>query len=128
MFVKKVNKFAVLLLMIIAVIALGSFNVFAETGVGTEPVDRENAITVELNDDYFNPKTITLPNGRATTVILKNNGQKEHTFTVQRLGIDTVVQAGTTKTITVKPNMPGTYDLICRYHSQQGMVGKVIVK
>ncbi|WP_316568806.1 cupredoxin domain-containing protein [Neobacillus sp. YIM B06451] len=125
MFVKRLS---VLLLMVMAVITLGSFNVFAESSVDTQPSERENAIQVELNDDYFNPKTITLPNGRATTLILKNNGQKEHTFTVERLGIDAVVQAGTTKTISVKPNMPGTYDLICRYHYQQGMVGKVIVK
>ncbi|WP_053366479.1 cupredoxin domain-containing protein [Bacillus sp. FJAT-27245] len=128
MLLKSINRFVVLLLMVLALNTLGSLHVLAESSGGTQPDERENAITVELNDDYFNPKTITLPNGRATTIILKNNGQKEHTFTVQRLGIDAVVQAGTTKTISVKPNMPGTYDLICRYHYQTGMVGKVIVK
>ncbi|RDU38886.1 cupredoxin domain-containing protein [Neobacillus piezotolerans] len=128
MFVKKLNRFSVLLLMVLAVISLGSFSVFAESSDATQPVVRENAITVELNDNYFNPKTITLPKGVATKAILKNNGQKEHTFTVEKLGIDAVVQAGTTKTISVKPTMPGTYELICRYHFQTGMVGKVIVK
>ena len=58
----------------------------------------------------------------------KNEGKKEHTFTVKKLGIDAEVQAGKEKTISVKPNMPGTYELICRYHFQEGMVGKVIVK
>ena len=32
------------------------------------------------------------------------------------------------KKITVKPKQPGTYELICRYHLQEGMVGKVIVE
>jgi plastocyanin len=54
--------------------------------------------------------------------------RKEHTFTVEKLAIDVEVEPGKEKTITVAPKQPGTYDLICRYHSQQGMVGKVIVK
>ncbi|WP_059170416.1 cupredoxin domain-containing protein [Bacillus sp. FJAT-27445] len=128
MIVKRLNRFAVLLLMIMAVNTLGSLSVFAETSVITQPVERVNTIEVELNDNYFNPKMITLPNGQETTVILKNNGQKEHTFTVDRLGIDAVIPPGTTKTINVKPNTPGTYDLICRYHFQTGMVGKIRVK
>ena len=103
-------------------------HVFAESVDVTQPIESENAIEVELNDDYFNPKDITIPNGKTTTLILKNKGTKKHTFTVEKLGIDTEVQAGTEKTITVKPTETGTYDLICRYHFQEGMVGKVIVK
>jgi plastocyanin len=81
-----------------------------------------------LNDDYFNPNVITILNGKTTPLILKNEGKKEHTFTVEKLGIDAEVQPGKEKTITVKPNKPGTYELICRYHFRKGMVGKVIVK
>jgi plastocyanin len=47
---------------------------------------------------------------------------------VEKLGIDAEVQPGKEKNITVKPKQPGTYELICRYHFQEGMVGKVIVK
>ena len=103
-------------------------HVFAESGVVTQPIESGKAIEVELNDDYFNPKDITIPNGKTTTLILKNKGSKKHTFTVEKLGIDTEVQPGKEKTITVKPKKTGTYDLICRYHFQEGMVGKVIVK
>ncbi|WP_342042910.1 cupredoxin domain-containing protein [Bacillus sp. OTU2372] len=118
----------VLLAMILGVTAPDSLAVFAESGVVTQPMETVNAIEVKLNDDYFNPKVITIPNGRSTTLILKNEGRKEHTFTVEKLSIDAEVQPGKEKTITVKPNKPGTYDLICRYHFQEGMVGKVIVK
>ncbi|AXI28574.1 cupredoxin domain-containing protein [Priestia aryabhattai] len=113
----------VLFAMVIGVITSGSLGVLAESDVV-----RQQAMEVQLNDDYFNPETITIPSGKTITLILKNEGQKEHTFTVEKLGIDAEVQPGKEKTITVKPQNPGTYELICRYHFNSGMVGKVIVK
>jgi plastocyanin len=128
-FVKKwLTGMVVLLAMMVAVTNLGSLHVFAESVDVTQPIESVNAIEVDLNDNYFNPKDITIPNGKTTTLILKNKGSKKHTFTVEKLGIDTEVQSGKEKTITVKPTKTGTYDLICRYHLQEGMVGKVIVK
>ncbi|MDZ5609685.1 cupredoxin domain-containing protein [Bacillus pseudomycoides] len=124
---KWLTGLVVLLAMIVVVTTPGSLSVFAESGVVTQP-ESVKVIEVELNDDYFNPKVITIPIGRTTTLILKNQGKKEHTFTVEKLRIDAEVQPGKEKTITVKPNKPGTYELICRYHFQKGMDGKVIVK
>ncbi|KAB2336166.1 cupredoxin domain-containing protein [Cytobacillus depressus] len=129
MFVKKgLTGLVVLLAMIVVVNTAGSFGVFAESGVVTQPMETVKDIEVVLNDDYFNPEVITISNERTTTLILKNKGQKEHTFTVEKLGIDVEVQPGKEKTITVKPKKPGTYELICRYHFNEGMIGKVIVK
>jgi len=85
-------------------------------------------IEVELNDDYFNPNVITIPIEETTTLLLKNKGKNEHTFTVKKLGIDVVVESGKEKNITVKPKNTGTYELICRYHLLKGMEGKVIIK
>jgi plastocyanin len=128
MFVKKwLTGFVFLLTMIVVVSTSCPLGVFAESGVGTQPMEMVKAIEVELNDDFFNPKVITIPNGRTTTLILKNVGKREHTFTVKELGIDVEVHPGKEKTITVKPEKPGTYDLICSYHFKEGMVGKVIV-
>ena len=128
MSVKKwLTGLVVLLALIVVVTTSGSLGVFAESRVATQPMETVKAIGVELNDDYFNPKVITIPNGRTTTLILKNVGTKEHTFTVKELRIDAEVQPGKEKTITVKPEKPGTYELICRYHFKEGMVGKVIV-
>jgi plastocyanin len=125
---KRLTGLVVVLAMVVVVTTLGSLGVFAESGVVTQPMETVKSIEVELNDDYFNPKVITIPNGTTTTLILKNKGKKEHTFTVEKLGIDAEVQPGKEKNITVKPKQPGTYELICRYHFQEGMVGKVIVK
>ncbi|MEI2471433.1 cupredoxin domain-containing protein [Peribacillus frigoritolerans] len=127
MSVKKwVTGLVVILATVVVVTSLGSFGVSAESRVVAQPAVK--SIEVELNDDFFNPEAITIPNGTATTLILKNKGKKEHTFTVEKLGIDAEVQAGKEKTITVQPKQPGTYELICRYHFQEGMVGKVIVE
>ncbi|KKK36482.1 cytochrome B561 [Mesobacillus campisalis] len=129
MFVKRVlTGLMVLVAMIVTATIPGSLSVFAESSPVTQPGETAKTIEVELNDDYFNPKVITLQNGVTTTVVLKNKGKKEHTFTVEKLGIDEEVQPGNEKTISVKPDKPGTYELICRYHLQEGMVGKVIVK
>jgi plastocyanin len=122
------KKWVVLLAMILVVTAPGSLSVFAESDAITQPIESGKPIEVQLNDDFFNPKVITIPNGRTTTLILKNTGKKEHTFTVEKLRIDAEVQPGQEKTITVKADKPGTYELICRYHFQEGMVGQVIVK
>ncbi|MBU8771581.1 cupredoxin domain-containing protein [Cytobacillus oceanisediminis] len=121
---KRVTGLAFVLAMLVVLSTPGSFGVFAESDVST----KGKSIEVELNDDYFNPKVITIPNGTSTTLILKNKGKKEHTFTVEKLGIDVEIQPGKETNISVKPKQPGTYELICRYHFQEGMVGNVIVK
>lgn len=129
MSVKKwLTGLVILLTIILVVTTLGSFGALAKTGVATQPTETVKAIEVELNDDYFNPTVITIVSGKTTPLILKNKGKREHTFTVEKLGIDTEVQPGKEKTITVNPKNPGTYELICRYHFSRGMVGKVIVK
>ncbi|MEH7235253.1 cupredoxin domain-containing protein [Bacillus sp. JJ1562] len=109
---------------VLALFVVGSIGVFAET----QPLEPMKKIEVEINDDYFNPKAITIPHGKPFVLVLKNNGVKEHTFTVEKLGIDYELKPRQMKIVTVEPKMPGTYDLICRYHFKEGMVGKVIVK
>ncbi|PEA94936.1 cytochrome B [Bacillus cereus] len=121
-------RFSSLLVMIVWWMSLGSSQVFASVHVVTQPTDLTKVIEVELNDDYFNPNVITIPLEESTTLLLKNKGKNEHTFTVKKLGIDVVVQSGKEKNITVKPKNTGTYELICRYHLLKGMTGKVIVK
>lgn len=126
--VKKLVTGLILFVALFTVVTtIGLHSGFAETGVVTKPTENVNMIEVELNDDYFNPKVISIPNGITTTLKLRNKGKKEHTFTVEKLGIDIELQPGKEKNISVKPEQKGTYELICRYHFQEGMVGKVNV-
>ncbi|WP_428909504.1 cupredoxin domain-containing protein [Niallia sp. Krafla_26] len=129
MSVKKMfTRLAGLLVMIMVISILNPLSVFAESRTETQPMDTVKEIVVELKDDRFNPDVITISNGEETKLLLKNIGVKEHTFTVEKLGIDVEVQPGKEKTITVKPEKTGTYKLICRYHQREGMVGEVIVE
>ncbi|HFU7085867.1 cupredoxin domain-containing protein [Bacillus tropicus] len=121
-------RFIRFLVMFVGVITLNSLNVFATVNVVTQHVESAKVIEVELNDDYFKPNVITIPIEESTTLLLKNKGKSEHTFTVKTLGIDVVVASGKEESITVKPTSTGTYELICRYHLLKGMDGKVIVK
>lgn len=114
--------FATILLFAIPV----NIKAFAESQISQS--EQRAQILVELNDDYFNPKTITIPNGAKTTLLLKNKGSKPHTFTVKMLNIDVEVQPGKETAINVEPKQANTYDLTCKYHFNVGMVGKVIVK
>ena len=103
MSVKKwVTGLVVMLATVVVVTSLGSFGVSAESRVVAQPAVK--SIEVELNDDFFNPEAITIPNGTATTLILKNKGKKEHTFTVEKLGIDAEVQAGKKKPLPCNRN------------------------
>lgn len=121
-------RFIGFLVMLVVITTLNSLNVFASVNVVTQHVESAKVIEVELNDDYFKPNVITIPIEESTTLLLKNKGKSEHTFTVKKLGIDVVVESGKEESITVKPKSTGTYELICRYHLLKGMDGKVIVK
>jgi uncharacterized cupredoxin-like copper-binding protein len=125
---KRISRLLVLMAIIMVVTTFGSLGVFAQSVIVNEPVKTVNTVEVILNDDFFNPKEITLPKGVSTTLLLKNKGMKVHTFTVKALGIDVELAPGSEKTISVEPKQSGTYELICKYHDQQGMVGKVIVQ
>ncbi|MEW9053963.1 MAG: cupredoxin domain-containing protein [Neobacillus sp.] len=124
---KRLTGWIVLLVMSAVVTISGPLGVWAKSQVAAQPMETLKPIEVEMYDDYFKPKVITISN-TPTTFLLKNKGKKEHTFTVEALGVDVEVHPGEEKTITVKPDKPGTYELICRYHLKQGMVGQVIVK
>lgn len=93
-----------------------------------ESATQNNEIIVELKDDTFNPDEITLQSDETTILVLQNKGVKDHTFTVRDLAIDVEVLPGQEERISVRPEQVGTYELICRYHMQEGMVGQVVVE
>ena len=120
-------RFIGFLVMLVVITTLNSLNVFASVNDLAQPIASAKVIEVELNDDYFNPNVITIPINESTTLLLKNKGKSEHTFTIKN-SVLTSSSSQEKKNITVKPNSAGTYELICRYHLLKGMEGKVIVK
>jgi uncharacterized cupredoxin-like copper-binding protein len=87
------------------------------------------AVTVSLEDIYFDPKELTIPANTPVTITLANKGATVHTFDVDALNIHSGgVQPGATMTLNVNA-APGDYEYYCAEpgHKQAGMVGTLHV-
>lgn len=83
-----------------------------------------NSFALELDDFYFEPTFVATDGGKSVTVQVTNEGDAPHTFTVDSLGIDEVVNAGESAEVTVDlPEEVGTLRYYCRFHAAQGMQG-----
>jgi plastocyanin len=80
-------------------------------------------LEVEADDFYFNPTYVKAAPGQAVTLELKNEGQTEHTFTIDSLGIDQDLAAGATKEVAVTIPESGPLQFHCRFHGAMGMQG-----
>jgi plastocyanin len=81
---------------------------------------------VEMDDDYFKPKTITGKAGSTVKIELKNEGGNEHNFKIDsQKGADADVEPGKTATVSVKIPTSGSVQFYCEYHKGLGMVGTV---
>lgn len=82
---------------------------------------------VMIEDNYFNPKTITIETGQK--IIWVNKGKKDHTVTSSSGDFDSehIAPGDTFGYVFTKP---GVYKYSCSIHSFLffGMKGKVIVK
>ena len=75
----------------------------------------------------FDPSELTFKVGQEVTFALF--AQTEfHTFTVDELGIDVSIDAGTTELFTFEFAKAGTYKLICIPHETLGMTGQIVVE
>ena len=96
------------------------------------PSKDSNVVKVENQDtggtgEYkFVPKDFTFKVG--DTITFEMSGETEfHTFTVDDLGIDEVVDGGETVTFDVTFDKPGEFELICITHQAFGMTGTITV-
>ena len=94
---------------------------------GSAHLDRENDLLGITLDDYFFAPThveiLASDLGRELEVTLLNEGDERHTFTLDELGIDEVLEPGSERTIrmTIENVVPAVYE--CRFHGEQGMRG-----
>jgi plastocyanin len=81
---------------------------------------------VEMDDNYFKPKTITGKAGSTVKIELKNEGSNEHNFKIDsQKQADADVAPGKNATVSVKIPTSGTVQFYCEYHKGLGMVGTV---
>lgn len=95
---------------------------------GTARIDA-GEVEVEADDLYFEPTYIevTEPGGQAT-VHVRNEGDVEHTFTIEDQTLDLVLSPGAEAEATVRLPDSGTLEFTCRFHEAQGMRGTFFVR
>ena len=95
---------------------------------GTRAVEDSGKTEVELDDFYFEPTELEGKPGEKVTLELKNEGQVEHTFTIDALGVDKDIQPGDEAEVAVTIPKSGMVSFYCRFHKGSGMAGALAVK
>jgi len=98
------------------------------TTQGTTQGTTPGAVSLEQDDFYFQPATLSGEAGKPLQVAVKNEGQASHTFTIDSLSIDQTVKPGETMTVPVTPKSGGDLPFYCRFHkASNGMQGTITV-
>ena len=118
-----------------------------------EPSKPATEVTVEMTDFAYNPSAITVAAGQPVNFTVKNTGNIEHDFVVEKIdaktdllqdsgseahhahgqeqNYDLHVSAGVGQTSVFQLTVlePGTYKVFCSVegHEEAGMVGELIV-
>jgi len=92
---------------------------------GTEDATGSDSLEVEADDFYFGPTFIKATPGSTLTLTVTNEGDANHTFTVDDENIDTEVEPGASADVDVTVPDDGSVNFYCRFHIGQGMQGAV---
>ena len=94
---------------------------------GTKAVEDSGKTEVELDDFYFKPTVLEGKAGEKVTLELKNEGNTEHSFTIDSQGIDKDIQPGDEVEVTVTIPKSGVVSFYCKFHKSSGMAGALAV-
>jgi plastocyanin len=94
---------------------------------GTKAVEDKGKTEVELDDFYFKPTVLQGKPGEQVTLELKNEGQTEHSFTIDSQGIDKDLQPGDEAEVNVTIPKSGVVSFYCKFHKSSGMAGALAV-
>ena len=95
---------------------------------GTKSVESSVKTEVELDDFYFEPTVLQGSQGKKVELELKNEGNVEHSFTVDSQGIDKELEPGDEGEVTVTIPKSGAISFYCKYHKSSGMAGALAVE
>ena len=94
---------------------------------GTTDVSGETSVEFEMDDFYFSPTVLQGEAGQTITLEVANEGENEHSFTSDGLGVDEEVESEGTATIEITFPDSGQVEFHCKYHADKGMRGVVEV-
>jgi uncharacterized cupredoxin-like copper-binding protein len=86
---------------------------------GTETFTEENfELEMELDDFYFEPTTVKAPGGSTAKLMLFNEGDQAHTFTIDSLDVDEELEPGARREITVELGTDSRTEFYCKFHAE----------
>lgn len=88
----------------------------------------DGTVQMEADDFYFAPTFVKGQPGVKATAEVHNEGQAQHTFTIDEQGIDVLLDPGQSTTAEVTLPRSGTLVFYCRFHRDQGMQGAFYVE
>ncbi len=124
-----VSLAVVLLAAVIVVIAVASAGGQGQSGGSSG----SNGIVLE--DFRFTPNRIDMKAGVSLTLRLTNKGTERHDLNFESVhmpglaGVESILEPGETRTITLTFDQPGTHTFICTLpgHAAAGMTGAAVV-
>jgi plastocyanin len=94
---------------------------------GTKAVEDNGKTEVELDDFYFEPTVLEGKPGQKVTLELKNEGQTEHTFTIDSQNVNKDLGPGEEAEVDVTIPKSGVVSFYCKFHKSSGMAGALAV-
>jgi plastocyanin len=90
---------------------------------GTKDVSGKDEFELEQDDFYFSPTFVKAKPGATIKVEVSNEGDAQHTFTIDALHIDVMLAKGESKDVSVTLPSSGAVAFYCRFHRSSGMQG-----
>jgi len=94
---------------------------------GTMDVRGKSELDVEADDNYFEPTFLRGDPGQTITLKVENEGNANHNFSVDALGINTNIPPKGEAEIKVTFPQSGVTPFFCRFHAATGMNGALLV-
>jgi plastocyanin len=94
---------------------------------GTKAVEDNGKTEVELDDFYFEPTVLEGKAGQKVTLELKNEGNTEHSFTIDSQSVDQDLGPGEEAEVDVTIPKSGVVSFYCKFHKSSGMAGALAV-
>jgi Uncharacterized copper-binding protein len=115
----------------VVVVVVGFVLVASITGWAGGYGAADGSIAIVLEDFRFTPNRIDAKVGVPLTVTLTNRGTERHDLNFESLhmpglgGVESMLEPGETRTITLTFDQPGTHTFICTLpgHAAAGMTG-----
>jgi plastocyanin len=112
------------ILIALALAALGSIAMTATARTAISAEARANASSVDIRNFEFSPNQLQVKAGDSVRVVVKNSDTTLHTFTLPEAGVDVSVPPGTEKLVEFKAPKAGEYRWYCIPHSSDGPYGR----